>query len=82
MKWCYGENEEKEAQNNNLIIFAYLWKSMSKHLTVENIAQYIAEINMIYMVGDTTEHTYRPALESLLEKMTNGLHLKHLIRYI
>jgi len=55
---------------------------MSKHLTVENIAQYIAEINMIYMVGDTTEHTYRPALESLLEKMTNGLHLKHLIRYI
>jgi len=46
---------------------------MSKHLTVENIAQYIAEINRIYRAGNATEHTYRPALKSLLEAMANGL---------
>jgi hypothetical protein len=46
---------------------------MSKHLTVENIAQYVAELNRIYKAGNATEHTYRPALKSLLEKMTTGL---------
>lgn len=37
------------------------------------ITQYIAEINRIYKAGNATEHTYRPALKCLLEKMTNGL---------
>jgi len=38
-----------------------------------DITQYIAELNRIYKAGNATEHTYRPALKSLLEKMTNGL---------
>jgi len=46
---------------------------MSKQPTVENITSYIAEINRIYKVGNATEHTYRPALKSLLETMTNNL---------
>jgi len=37
----------------------------------ENITQYVAEINRIYKAGNATEHTYRPALKSLLEKMFN-----------
>ena len=37
------------------------------------ITQYIAELSRIYKAGNATEHTYRPALKSLLEKMTNGL---------
>jgi len=46
---------------------------MLKHPANENIAQYIAEINSIYKAGNATEHSYRPALKSLLEKMTMGL---------
>ena len=42
---------------------------MSNHY----VTQYIAEINRIYKAGNATEHTYRTALKSLLEKMTNGL---------
>ncbi|MDR0296180.1 MAG: N-6 DNA methylase [Prevotellaceae bacterium] len=41
--------------------------------TNENITQYIAEINRIYKAGNATEHSYRPALKSLLEKITIGL---------
>ena len=37
------------------------------------ITPYIAELNWIYTRGNATEHTYRPALKSLLEKMTKGL---------
>ena len=42
-------------------------------MSKEAIAQYISEINRIYKAGNATEHTYRPSLKSLLEKMTNGL---------
>jgi hypothetical protein len=35
--------------------------------------QYIAEVNRIYKTGNATEHTYRPALQRLIERMTNGL---------
>jgi len=38
---------------------------MSKHPTIENITQYIVEINRMYKAGNATEHTYRPALKSL-----------------
>jgi len=40
---------------------------------VNEITSYIAEINRIYKAGNATEHTYRPALKLLLEKMTTGL---------
>ena len=46
---------------------------MLKHLTARIIAQYLAEINRIYRVWNATEHTYRPALKSLLEKITTAL---------
>ncbi|MCL1943182.1 MAG: N-6 DNA methylase [Candidatus Azobacteroides sp.] len=39
----------------------------------EDIIQYIAELNLIYKAGNATEHTYRPALKGLLEKITTGL---------
>ncbi|MCL2246633.1 MAG: N-6 DNA methylase [Lentimicrobiaceae bacterium] len=42
---------------------------MSKNPTVEIITQYIAEINRIYKAGNATEHTYRPALKTLLEAL-------------
>jgi len=48
-------------------------KNMSKTPIIHEINQYIAEINRIYWMGNATEHTYRPALKSLLEKMTTGL---------
>ena len=37
------------------------------------IIQYITELNQIHKAGNATEHTYRPALKSLLEKITTGL---------
>ena len=37
------------------------------------IMQYIAELDRIYKAGNATEHTYRPALKGLLEKITVGL---------
>jgi len=37
------------------------------------VSQYLAEINRIYKADNATEHTYRPALKSLLEKATIGL---------
>ena len=40
---------------------------------VNEITSYIAELNRIYKAGNATEHTYRPALKLLLEKMTTGL---------
>jgi len=43
---------------------------MSKQPTIENIAHYISEINRIYKAGNATEHSYRPALKTLLEKIT------------
>jgi len=39
----------------------------------EYIKEYISELNRIYKVGNATEHSYRHALKSLLEKITNGL---------
>jgi predicted helicase len=46
---------------------------MSKLSIAKEIAQYIAEINRIYKAGNATEHSYRPALKSLLENLTSGL---------
>ena len=37
------------------------------------IASYITEIDKIYRAGNATEHSYRPALKSLLENITAGL---------
>ena len=37
------------------------------------INQYIAELNRLYHAGNATEHTYRFALQCLLENMTLGL---------
>jgi len=38
---------------------------MSKEATTQSIA----EINRIFKAGNATEHSYRPALKSLLENM-------------
>ena len=40
---------------------------------ITEIKSYIAELNRIYKTGDATEHTYRHALQQLLENMTSGL---------
>jgi predicted helicase len=37
------------------------------------INQYIAELNRLYRAGNATEHTYRFALQQLLENLTSGL---------
>jgi hypothetical protein len=37
------------------------------------IACYISEIDKLYRTGNATEHSYRPALKSLFEKITTGL---------
>jgi predicted helicase len=37
------------------------------------ITEYIAELNRLYSAGHATEHTYRPALQRLLENLTSGL---------
>ena len=46
---------------------------MLVHSITDEITQYIAEINRIFRMGNATEHTYRPAMQSLLEQLTNGL---------
>ncbi|GHV21214.1 DNA methyltransferase [Spirochaetia bacterium] len=42
-------------------------------ISTTSINQYIAEVNKIYQSGNGTEHSYRPALKSLLEAITSGL---------
>ncbi|WP_062326712.1 hypothetical protein [Treponema endosymbiont of Eucomonympha sp.] len=37
------------------------------------INQYIAELDKKYCAGNATEHSYRPALQSLFERITSGL---------
>jgi predicted helicase len=37
--------------------------------------QYIAELSQIYKAGNATEHSYRPALQRLLENITQGLNI-------
>ncbi|KAA6327243.1 hypothetical protein EZS27_023754 [termite gut metagenome] len=39
----------------------------------KSIGDYIAELNRIYKVGNATEHSYRPALQRLLENITQGV---------
>ena len=39
----------------------------------KKLAQYIAELNRIFRAGNATEHTYRFALQQLLEDLTSGL---------
>ncbi|MDR0610517.1 MAG: N-6 DNA methylase [Planctomycetaceae bacterium] len=44
---------------------------IAKNKTAINL--YVAKINSIYENGNATEHSYRPALQQLLEKITKGL---------
>jgi predicted helicase len=37
------------------------------------IAHYLTEVDKLYRAGNATEHSYRPALKSLFEKITTGL---------
>jgi predicted helicase len=37
------------------------------------ITQYLAELDKLYRAGNATEHSYRPALKTLLENITSGL---------
>ena len=47
---------------------------MKRHvLSVQAINGYITEIGKIYKTGKATEHSYRPALKTLLENLTKGL---------
>jgi len=39
--------------------------------TIDGIKEYISELNSKYKKGNTTEHSFRGALETLLKKMTN-----------
>jgi predicted helicase len=38
-----------------------------------DIARYLSEVDKLYRAGNATEHSYRPALKSLFEKLTTGL---------
>jgi predicted helicase len=42
------------------------------------IAQYIADVNRAYQTGNATEHTYRPALQNLLESIAAAQSLSQL----
>ncbi|MDR0447542.1 MAG: DNA methyltransferase [Treponema sp.] len=46
------------------------------------ITRYIAETDKIYRAGNATEHSYRPALKSLLEAVTSGLTITNEPRHI
>jgi uncharacterized protein YggT (Ycf19 family) len=37
------------------------------------ISSYLSEVDKLYRAGNATEHSYRPALKSLFEKITTGL---------
>ncbi|MDR2258642.1 MAG: hypothetical protein LBE14_05790, partial [Treponema sp.] len=37
------------------------------------IAHYLTEVDKLYRAGNATEHSYRPALKTLFEKITTGL---------
>ncbi|MDR0761320.1 MAG: hypothetical protein LBF74_14625, partial [Treponema sp.] len=37
------------------------------------IARYLSEVDKLYRAGNATEHSYRPALKSLFEKITQGV---------
>ncbi|MDR0525651.1 MAG: hypothetical protein LBG90_07260, partial [Spirochaetaceae bacterium] len=39
----------------------------------KTISRYIAEVDEVYRSGNATEHSYRPALKTLLEALTSGL---------
>jgi len=38
-------------------------------MTQGDISKYITEISRVYKAGNATEHSYRPALQRLLENM-------------
>ncbi|MDR0637394.1 MAG: N-6 DNA methylase [Spirochaetaceae bacterium] len=40
---------------------------------IAEIARYLSEVDKLYRAGNATEHSYRPALKSLFEKITTGL---------
>ncbi|MDR2803659.1 MAG: hypothetical protein LBB22_05155, partial [Treponema sp.] len=39
---------------------------------ISEISRYLAEVDKLYRAGNATEHSYRPALKSLFEKITQG----------
>ena len=41
-------------------------------IIINEITQYIDELNQVYKAGNATEHTYRPALKSLLENIVRA----------
>jgi predicted helicase len=42
-------------------------------MSTTDIVHYITEVDKLYRAGNATEHSYRPALKSLLEKAAAGL---------
>jgi len=50
--------------------------------TAQKITHYITEIDKIHSAGNATEHSYRPALKSLLENLTTGLAVTNEPRHI
>ncbi|MDR2542807.1 MAG: hypothetical protein LBC80_05080, partial [Treponema sp.] len=42
-------------------------------MSTQEITRYITEIDKIYKTGKATEHSYRPALKTLIENLTTGL---------
>jgi predicted helicase len=48
----------------------------------QEITRYITEIGKIYRAGNATEHSYRPALKSLMDNITIGLTVTNEPRHI
>ena len=42
-------------------------------LSSKDLELYISKINKMHLLGNATEHTYRPALKSLLESAKSGI---------
>ncbi|MDR0472417.1 MAG: hypothetical protein LBH43_01930, partial [Treponema sp.] len=52
------------------------------NIPTQAITRYVTEINKIYRAGNATEHSYRPALKSLLEAITSELTITNEPRHI
>jgi hypothetical protein len=49
-------------------------KKKEKIMMIQSeISHYITELDCTYRAGNATEHSYRPALQRLLENITQGL---------
>lgn len=42
---------------------------------MDKIAEYLKEINKIYKTGISTEHSYRGALQNLIEELISGINI-------